>query len=107
MAVAARERARNRNDGAAPLIRSSLAIRLVRDRIERVAATDFTALIEGAIGPQLHPSFIEVFAPVAIHHCHRTLAGAEEDGPVMSSSCWRIDPRCGKSARALWRRSRV
>ena len=38
---------RNRVDGAAPLIGSSLAIRAVRDRIERVAATDFTVLIEG------------------------------------------------------------
>ena len=39
--------ARSRADGAAPLIGSSLAIRVVRDRIERVAATDFTVLIEG------------------------------------------------------------
>jgi transcriptional regulator with PAS, ATPase and Fis domain len=42
--------ARSRTDGAAPLIGSSLAIRRVRDRIERVAATDFTALIEGESG---------------------------------------------------------
>ena len=42
--------ARSRTDGAAPLIGSSLAIRVVRDRIERVAATDFTALIEGESG---------------------------------------------------------
>jgi transcriptional regulator with PAS, ATPase and Fis domain len=47
-------------DGAAPLIGSSQAIRLVRYRIERVAATDFTVLIEGASGPQPHPTFIEV-----------------------------------------------
>jgi transcriptional regulator with PAS, ATPase and Fis domain len=39
-----------RADGAAPLIGSSRAIRLVRDRIERVAATDFTILIEGESG---------------------------------------------------------
>jgi hypothetical protein len=51
---------RNRVDGAAPLIGSSLAIRAVRDRIERVAATDFTVLIEGASGPQPHPNSIEV-----------------------------------------------
>jgi transcriptional regulator with PAS, ATPase and Fis domain len=37
-------------DGAAPLIGSSEAIRRVRERIERVAATDFTVLIEGASG---------------------------------------------------------
>src|SRR5262245_42788271 len=41
---------RQRADGAAPLIGSSLAIRGVRDRIERVAATDFTVLIEGESG---------------------------------------------------------
>jgi DNA-binding NtrC family response regulator len=54
--------ARGRADGAAPLIGSSAAIRAVRDRIERVAATDFTVLIEGAMGPQPHPSFIDLFA---------------------------------------------
>jgi transcriptional regulator with PAS, ATPase and Fis domain len=37
-------------DGAAPLIGSSQAIRAVRERIERVAATDFTVLIEGESG---------------------------------------------------------
>jgi transcriptional regulator with PAS, ATPase and Fis domain len=42
--------ARSRPDGAAPLIGSSAAIRMVRDRIERVALTDFTALIEGESG---------------------------------------------------------
>jgi hypothetical protein len=39
--------ARRQGDGAAPLIGSSEAIRRVRERIERVAATDFTILIEG------------------------------------------------------------
>jgi Nif-specific regulatory protein len=39
-----------RPDGAAPLIGSSTPIRLVRERIERVAATDFTVLIEGESG---------------------------------------------------------
>ena len=42
--------ARARRDGAAPLIGSSPAIRAVRDRIEKVAATDFTVLIEGESG---------------------------------------------------------
>jgi transcriptional regulator with PAS, ATPase and Fis domain len=42
--------ARVRGDGAAPLIGSSRAIRDVRERIERVAATDFTVLIEGESG---------------------------------------------------------
>ena len=39
-----------RADGAAPLIGSSRAIHAVRERIERVAATDFTVLIEGESG---------------------------------------------------------
>ena len=39
-----------RADGAAPLIGASAPIRLVRERIERVAATDFTVLIEGESG---------------------------------------------------------
>jgi transcriptional regulator with PAS, ATPase and Fis domain len=42
--------ARSGGDGAAPLLGSSAAIRGVRDRIERVAATDFTVLIEGESG---------------------------------------------------------
>ena len=39
--------ARPHTDGAAPLIGSSHAIRTLRERIERVAATDFTVLVEG------------------------------------------------------------
>jgi DNA-binding NtrC family response regulator len=39
-----------RDGGAAPLIGSSGAIRQVRERIGRVAATDFTILIEGESG---------------------------------------------------------
>ena len=41
---------RTRPDGAAPLIGSSRAIKTLRERIERVAATDFTVLIEGESG---------------------------------------------------------
>ena len=52
--------ARRQPDGAAPLIGSSDAIRRVRDRIERVAATDFTVLIEGAIRSTTAPHFIGV-----------------------------------------------
>ena len=37
-------------DGAAPLIGSTAAMRDLRERIERVAATDFTVLIEGESG---------------------------------------------------------
>ena len=39
-----------RSDGAAPIVGSSAAIRRVRERIERVAATDFMILIEGESG---------------------------------------------------------
>ena len=42
--------ARKPGDGAAPLIGSSDAIRRVRERIERVAATEFTILVEGESG---------------------------------------------------------
>jgi DNA-binding NtrC family response regulator len=42
--------ARRQADGAAPLIGSSEAIRRVRERIERVAATDSS-------GPEPHPIF--------------------------------------------------
>ena len=39
-----------RRDGAAPLIGSSNVMRRVRERVERVAATDFTVLIDGESG---------------------------------------------------------
>jgi proline-rich tail region repeat protein len=66
-------------DGAAPLIGSSDAIRRVRERIERVAATDFTVLIEGAIGPEPHPSFVDVFGEATLGRGQGALAGAGED----------------------------
>ncbi|HEY2904319.1 MAG TPA: sigma-54 dependent transcriptional regulator [Vicinamibacterales bacterium] len=42
--------ARQQPDGAAPLIGSTTVMRLLRSRIERVAATDFTVLVEGESG---------------------------------------------------------
>lgn len=42
--------AAGRADGAAPIVGSSAGIRAVRARIERVAATSFTVLIEGESG---------------------------------------------------------
>jgi hypothetical protein len=63
------------------LIGSSDAIKRVRDRIERVAATDFTILIEGASGPQPHPGFIEVSGDVALGGRDRQVEGAGEDAP--------------------------
>jgi hypothetical protein len=71
--------ARSRTDGAAPLIGSSRAIRWVRDPIERVAATDFTVLIEGGSGPQPHPSFIEFFRDAAVNDRDWALEGPAED----------------------------
>jgi transcriptional regulator with PAS, ATPase and Fis domain len=61
-------------DGAAPLIGSSEAMRLLRDRVERVANTHFTVLIEGesgvgkelvarqihALGPRRHGPFVAI-----------------------------------------------
>jgi hypothetical protein len=41
-------------------------MRQVRDRIEKLAATDFTILVEGESGPEPHPSFIEVSRDVAL-----------------------------------------
>ena len=41
---------RHRPDGAAPIIGCSPGIQAVRERIDRVAATDFTVLIEGESG---------------------------------------------------------
>jgi hypothetical protein len=52
----------------------------VRDRIERVAATDFTGLIAGAIGPEPHPNFIDVFDEAPFGRRSRPLARAGEDG---------------------------
>ena len=42
-------------DGAAPLIGSSVAMRALRHKVERVAATDFTVLIDGESGSEAHP----------------------------------------------------
>ena len=69
--------ARIRRDGAAPLIGSSQAIRLVRERIERVAATDFTILIEGGFGPQPHADPSVPSAP-ALDDGDGEVAGAGE-----------------------------
>jgi len=97
--------ARSRSDGAAPMIGSSRAIRLVRDRIERVASTDFTVLIEGGSGPQPHPDFIEVFSDAAVDYSHRAVAGAGEDASEIArryhrrtiSSCCRPRGVLGES----------
>ena len=52
-------------DGAAPLIGSSDVMRLLRDRIERVANTNFTVLIEGesGVGKELVARQIHALGP--------------------------------------------
>ena len=72
-------------DGAAPLIGASEAIRRVRERIERVAATDFTVLIEGASGPQPHPNFIEVFSGPTLGGASGEMARAWTDGKLVTA----------------------
>jgi hypothetical protein len=80
--------ARGRANGAAPLIGSSAAIRAVRDRIERVAATDFTVLIEGAMGPQPHPSFIDFFDNAPFGDGNREVEGAGKEGVRPCDQGW-------------------
>ena len=74
--------AKSRTDGAAPLIGSSRAIRLVRERIERVAATDFTVLIEGesGVGKELVARQIHELEPAQARAvCRRQLRGDRRD----------------------------
>ncbi len=104
--------ARGRADGAAPLIGSSAAIRAVRDRIERVAATDFTVLIEGAIGPQPHTSSIEISVEAPLGDRDRAAAGkmarswpcgqaatgagdSHDDAPTRTQRVSSLRDRCG------------
>ena len=56
----------------------------MRERIERVAVTDFTILIEGGIGPQPHPNSIEVSDPPTLRGGNWEVAGAGEDGDLAS-----------------------
>ena len=64
------------SDGAAPIVGSSPAIRAVRERIERVAATDFTVLIEGesGVGKELVARQIHDLSP-------------RRDGPFIAVNC--------------------
>jgi DNA-binding NtrC family response regulator len=63
-------------DGAAPMVGSSAAIRAVRTRIERVAATDFTVLIEGESG---------VGKELVAQQIHDL--SARRDGPFVAVNC--------------------
>ena len=63
-------------DGAAPLIGSSEVMRLLRERVERVAATDFTVLIEGESG---------VGKELVARQIHEL--GHRRDGPFVAINC--------------------
>jgi len=63
-------------DGAAPIVGSGGAIRAVRERLERVAATSFTVLIEGesGVGKELVARQIHDLSP-------------RRDGPFVAVNC--------------------
>ena len=52
--------AKTRADGAAPLIGSTPVMAALRSRIERVAATDFTVLLEGPSDPMQKSGSVEI-----------------------------------------------
>ena len=62
-------------DGAAPLIGSSPEMCRLRERIERVAATDFTVLIEGASRRTPHSGNIGPIQGAERNRCSRPPAG--------------------------------
>jgi transcriptional regulator with PAS, ATPase and Fis domain len=63
-------------DGAAPLIGSSEVMRALRDRVERVASTDFTVLIEGESG---------VGKELVARQIHEL--GRRREGPFVAINC--------------------
>jgi DNA-binding NtrC family response regulator len=65
-----------RRDGAAPLIGSTPAIQALRNRIERVAQTDFTVLLEGESG---------VGKELVAHQIHDL--SARRGGPFVAVNC--------------------
>src|SRR5262249_54096561 len=61
------------------LIGSSPKLAAVLEDVKAVAATDCAVLIQGAIGPQPHPSFIDIFAEAAFDNRHGAVERAGED----------------------------
>jgi len=102
-------RSRGEVDGAAPLIGSSLPIRVLRERLERVAATDFTVLIEGESGTgkelvarQIHGLSRRRMAPFVAVNCAaivETLLEAELFG-IEERTATGVRGRRGKFERA-------
>jgi transcriptional regulator with PAS, ATPase and Fis domain len=102
-------KSRGEHDGAAPLIGSGLPIRILRDRIERVAATDFTVLIEGESGTgkelvarQIHALSRRRHAPFVAVNCAaivETLLEAELFG-IEERTATGVRGRRGKFERA-------
>jgi len=90
-----------RDDGAAPLIGSSAAIHAVRERIERVAVTDFTVLIEGESGPDPHRGFVEVFSQDAVDDGDREVEGAGEDALMVRLAAGIVTSHRAPSAEVL------
>ena len=96
-------------DGAAPLIGASHPMRVLRDRIERVAATDFTVLIEGESGTgkelvarQIHELSRRRHAPFVAVNCAaivETLLEAELFG-IEERTATGVRGRRGKFERA-------
>jgi DNA-binding NtrC family response regulator len=67
---------RTRRDGAAPLIGRTPAIEMLRHQIERVAATDFTVLVEGESG---------VGKELVAHQIHDL--SRRKNGPFVAINC--------------------
>ncbi|MGE3191695.1 MAG: sigma-54 interaction domain-containing protein [Vicinamibacterales bacterium] len=65
-----------RRDGAAPLVGTSALMQVLRQRIERVAATDFTVLIEGESGTG------KELVARQVHELSR-----RRDGPFVAINC--------------------
>ena len=64
------------SDGAAPLIGSTRAMQVLRERVERVAMTDFTVLIEGESGTGKE---------LVARHLHEV--GRRNKGPFVALNC--------------------